>query len=274
MPLTLVQTLTDLARGSPAPAQPRQELFASKDGTPPRRWRRELKYLVARHLRHPLIADLLPLVEPDGHGGLNGCYTARSLYLDATDWRCFHDTAAGVARRHKLRIRTYPDDRSSLVKFEVKHHWNGFISKDVAPVVRDTYEALLPALQGRWMLDGRWAGAPEPLRAFFRLKQLDGLTPVLNVQFRRRAFFARHDRTVRVTFDDALSACRARDLFQPMPRGRPLIPAGGTILEVKVDRAVPYWLHRLIIKYRLRLQSFSKYGHAAANGPFGLDGSG
>ena len=226
-----------------------------------------------RHLRRPLTADLRAFTTVDGHGDGEGRYLVRSLYLDSLDWMCFFDKLAGLSVRCKLRIRDYPGaGNAGPVKFEVKYRRGQRITKDVATVDRATYERWLPLLHRRRMIDACFLEGSPGLRAFFHLKQLYAMAPIANVQFRRQAFFARSDRHVRITLDDALVFRRARDLFAPMPRA-PLLATGSLcILEVKVERSIPYWLSRLIGKYGLQAQSVSKYSHAAATGPFGLDG--
>ncbi len=105
-----------------------------------------------------------------------------------------------------------------------------------------------------------------------RVQHLYAMTPVINVQFRRQAFIARGDRHCRITIDDSLATCRARDLFETMTSARPLLAQMNAVLEIKVGRTVPFRLNRLIRKYRLQVASICKYNHTVANGPFGLDG--
>ena len=225
-------------------------------------------------MRGALLADLRAFTTFDPHAGPQGYYTVRSLYFDSPGWGSFYDKTAGLAERHKLRLRTYPDraGRFNLVKFEVKYRTGQRISKDVATLSRNEYEQLLPMLSWPRLPDTNWLEAHPALRAFFALKQLHGRVPVLVIDYRRQALRARHERRVRITLDDRLRAGRSRDLRASLNAGRPILPALQTVLEVKVNETLPYWMHRLIEKYRLRVQSVSKYALAAAVGPFGLDG--
>ncbi len=246
--------------------------------TPPtpdrqRPWRYEFKYLVPHMARRPLVADISPYVRPDANGDQQGCYTVRSIYLDSIDWRCFHEKAAGVPRRHKLRIRTYLGSPGhEPVKFEIKHHVFSRVSKDTATVDRATYESLLPALRQRRIAPAPVTQSSAALRWFFCQAHLQNLAPKIIVQFRRQAFAARHGSDVRVTLDDELKSGRARHLFDELPPSLPLLPPGVSVFEIKVKRALPTWLRRAIESYHLRLQSVSKYGAAAMAGPYGLDG--
>ena len=235
-------------------------------------WRYEFKYVLPRHLRSPLTADLRSFATPDAHTDPEGYYTVRSLYLDSLDWGCFFDKAAGLSQRHKLRIRAYVSVDSPTIKFEIKRRQGNKIHKQVAPVDLEDYKALLLALHQRRMADAQLLARLPELVAFFRVQHLHAMAPVINVQFRRQAFVARGDRHCRITIDDSLTACPARDLFETMTSARPLLAQMNAVLEIKVGSTVPFWLNQLIRKYRLQVASISKYNYAVANGPFGLDG--
>ena len=197
---------------------------------------------MARHLRGPLTADLRSFADPDDQGDAAGFYTVQSLYLDSVDWRCFYEKRAGLSRRHKQRIRCYPQPGTpiSTVKFEVKHRQGSRIGKTVAAVTTDEYRIIAEALRARraGSLDlSRFAPALTP---FVYLAVTHGMTPVINVRFRRQAFTGRIDRGVRITFDDRLVARPARDLFEPMPPARVSLGGQQSILEIKTERAVPF----------------------------------
>jgi len=237
-----------------------------------RPWRYEFKYLVPRFARRPLIADISSYVRPDVHGDAQGCYTVRSIYLDSVDWRCFHEKAAGIPRRHKLRIRTYPESPGNTpVKFEIKHHVFSRVSKDTAMADRETYDALLPALRQRRVALRPGTQSSAALLRFFFQTHFQNVSPKIIVQFRRQAFACKHGFDVRVTLDDELRSGPARHLFDDLPPSQPLLPLGTSVFEIKVRRQLPTWLRRVIESYHLRLQSVSKYGSAVVSGPYGLD---
>lgn len=200
----------------------------------------------------------------------------RSLYFDSADWRLFFEKRAGVACRHKLRVRGYVDRfaRIAGIKFEIKHRRGSKIAKVIADGGCDSagdYHRLLPFLQGRRFPDFEELAEKPELCRFFALLSIGGLRPVVNVQFRRQALVAHADASVRITLDDQLAARPARDLLEPWPANAGRLTGRDTILEIKVHRSLPFWLRRLIQKYRLRTESISKYCWAVANGPFGLD---
>ena len=54
----------------------------------------------------------------DPHNGISG-YPVRSLYFDTLDDRDFHEKAAGVELRRKLRLRSY-DPAADFAMLEMK----------------------------------------------------------------------------------------------------------------------------------------------------------
>ncbi len=225
-------------------------------------------------MRSLLTRDLRVLTEPDKTGTRDGIYTVRSLYLDSPDMSCFHEKAAGETCRHKLRIRGYFDGDvpGRKVKFEIKRRDGVRISKSYATVGLDRYAELLRALHDRRIPDFDLTSEDPNIVAFFARATARAMRPVMNVQFRRQAFVGRSDPSVRITFDDRLVARPARDLLDPLPIGPSILRPDTAILEIKVTRALPYWIKMLVNKYGLSVCSISKYCSAAHNGPFGLEG--
>ncbi len=246
---------------------------STKRSVPPRTdflWRHEIKYLVPQYVRTALTSDMRAFASADPHAPASGYYTVRSLYLDSPDWKCFYEKADGQTRRFKLRVRKYVEnDRSSLLKFEIKYKHGTHIGKLVAAVQAESHDGLLAALNRRtYSLSD---DAPDALREFFALKQRYAMCPILNVQFRRQAFFDRVHRGVRITFDDRVIARPSRDIFESMSGARPALLGNQSILEVKAHGMVPYWFQFLVRKYRLHAEPVSKYQRAAQALPFGLE---
>ncbi len=197
----------------------------------------------------------------------------RSLYLDSPSWKCVHEKTAGLSDRWKLRVRGYisPDGQIDRVKLEVKHRRNSKIAKTTAVISAKQYaEIRSTLLSGPAPSEITMANSPQ-LMEFFRLQRLFCMRPVANIQFRRQALSARTDRTVRITFDDELKAAHGTDLFDEQAHARRLLIGQLSILEVKLEGQMPFWLHHLIRKYQLQTQSVSKYVLGALTLPFGLD---
>jgi hypothetical protein len=217
---------------------------------------------VPARLRTALLHDVAAFADLDPHAAERGSYLVRSLYLDTPNWQAWHDKDAGLAHRHKQRVRTYlPDEDAAVgaVKFEIKIRGNDRIRKHVVAVPAALHEQLRPSLQGHRLPSlgdlARWTSLHE----FYRLKQLHARRGRIVVQYRRVAFRDRAQPSVRITFDDDLRAALASDLAQHPRRLTPCGPAQLGVLEIKVQDSLPRWLHVVIRRYRLRPQPLSKY---------------
>lgn len=226
--------------------------------------RLEAKYLVDRTTRTALLRDLTALMRPDIHSNPGGSYQVRSLYFDTANYMAYHEKMAGTAVRHKLRIRAYGDDPSltSTIRLEVKSRYLDHIHKIVVDVSPEDYSEIEWALRHRVLPPARLIKDSNSSKEFFRLQRQFNMEPVIIVQYRRQAFERREVNRVRVNFDDELIASRNLDLLGSLKGGRRLLQYGHAILEIKVDNALPYWLHMLISKYNLQNEAVSKYCYA------------
>jgi hypothetical protein len=213
------------------------------------RW--EVKYVVDRSTRTALDRDLRALMQADRYTGDDGSYLVRSLYFDTPDYMAYHSKMAGEPVRHKLRARTYTHDPALVrsVRLEVKSRYLNTVHKLAADV-------------GRRLPPARLVESQAELREFFRLYKMYNMEPKILVQYRRRAFERRDLVRVRVNFDFDIVASRDPDLFGDLRHARRLLRYDHSVFEIKVDGAMPYWLHMLIGKYDLQVQPFSKFCHA------------
>ena len=223
--------------------------------------RLEIKYMVDRPTRTALTRDLAAFMRSDAHGGPDGAYLVRSLYLDTPDYMAYHEKLAGAAVRHKLRVRAYGEDlnEESHLRLEVKSRYLNFIHKITVEIPWEDYGEVESALR-------RHSRPPEGLlrdsrvsQEFFRLQRQYNLEPKVVVQYRRQAFERLDLSRIRVNFDDELLATRRLDLTGPLCGARRILRPGHAIFEIKVDDGLPYWMHTLIGKYNLRHQAISKY---------------
>ncbi len=80
------------------------------------------------------------------------------------------------------------------------------------------------------------------------------------VDYLRRPYVSDYDSNFRVTFDHAVKSCVAKSLYPPegSVNWKECV-AGWTILEVKFDRRMPKWFHRILQNFELRRVSISKF---------------
>ena len=226
--------------------------------------RREIKYLVDRTTRTPLTRDLVAFMHPDRYSQSNGSYTVRSIYFDTPGYMAYHDKMAGLPSRYKLRIRAYgdPPTESSGARFEVKVRSLHNIDKFTMDVPWEEYEPIERAIRRR-ALPSAARRIDRPVSSeFFRILHQYNMEPKVLIQYRRQAWERREMNRLRVNFDDELVASRSLELQAPLSNARRLLQYGHAIFEIKVDGALPYWMHMLIAKYNLQDRSISKYCHA------------
>jgi hypothetical protein len=225
--------------------------------------RQEIKYMIDRTTRTALARDLAAFMRPDAHAGEGG-YLVRSLYFDTPEYMAYHEKLAGMAVRHKLRIRAYGDDPSqaALIRLEVKSRHLSFINKIAVDIARADYGPVAHALQRRILPPAGLMNDNKVSKEFFRLQRQYNMEPKVIVQYRRQAFERREGSRVRVSFDSELIATRNLDLLGPLAGGRRLLRPDHSIFEIKLDDFMPYWMHTLIAKYDLQNQAISKYCYA------------
>jgi hypothetical protein len=235
----------------------------TRGGAPLEFRRLEAKYFVDRRLRTALGRDLRALMRPDAHAGGDGSYLVRSLYLDTSEYRAYHEKLQGLAIRHKLRARVYGDPaRATSVRLEVKSRVLSHIHKIAVDVPREEYAGVESALFRRCAPPAAWLEANPAAREFFRIQRQWNMEPKILIEYRREALERRELGRTRVNFDLDLRATRDLALLGELRAARPVLGCGRSIFEIKVEGRIPFWLHMLIGKYSLQNEAISKYCHA------------
>jgi hypothetical protein len=217
--------------------------------------RYEMKYELALESAQRLTEDLLRHCDPDPHSGDAG-YDVYSLYWDSPQLGCFWEKLDGEKYRRKLRFRRYGTGDAAFV--EIKQRLDRTVQKRrvLWPLerVRRVFES--GSVGSELADDERDAVAQEALFLCHRLR----LEPKMAVRYRRRAYFAKFEPDLRVTFDSRLQFdAHALDIGEPFETGRYLLAPDRSILEIKFNHRVPHWLIALVQKHNLELRRFSKY---------------
>lgn len=220
----------------------------------------ELKYVVAIKAAEAFKRSLRPFLLPDGHGDRLGTYPLSSLYYDAPDLCFYREKVDGLKFRRKLRIRHYescgPLTGETAVFLEIKQRLNKVTQKRrvVLP-----YRDALRLCNERHIPDHAPQDAPVIEEIAGMLWQYN-LRPVSIVSYARQALVGtRYDVGLRVTFDTHL---RYRTGHVHLHEGRSslaLFPPGWTVVEIKVNERIPFWLTELIALHNLSLVRVSKY---------------
>ena len=231
--------------------QMRQEERAACKSTE-RKYRHELKYQVTDgqiQLLRNRISHLLPL---DSHVAQSGSYCIRSLYFDDYDNRCLKENENGTDPREKFRIRIY-NGSAEKISLECKRKERGKTHKTSCPLTQEQTRQLMA---GKVLPD---IGSQPPLLRKLTLQMMTRrLRPVVIVEYRRIPYVYKNG-NVRITLDtNILSSSEVETFLDPRISGRPVLPVGQQLLEVKYDEYLPDFIYRSLMLPNLRQTAFSK----------------
>jgi len=230
----------------------------------------ELKYIVPIQQAQKFMAVLKAYLVPDDHGDGDGSYYLSNLYYDSPGFRFYWEKVDGIRFRRKLRIRYYEAAGALTDETPV------FVEiKQRVDRVTQKRRVCLPYREARLLCQQRQVPAHEPADApvideITTLLWQYNLRPVSLVRYARKALVGTdYDIGLRVTFDQDLAyrAGSPGSFDQPLDGVQgslPLFPAGWTIIEIKVNERIPYWLTELVAAHNLNLVRVSKYCRSIA----------
>lgn len=216
-------------------------------------YRHELKYVVTAAqmaLLKNRINNLIPL---DSHVGADGSYSIRSLYFDDIYYSCYAENEIGTDPREKFRIRIY-NGNPERISLELKRKEHNMTQKR---------SCLLSKEQCQELMAGRFLpieeGQPLVLQKLNLLMRTRRMRPAVIVEYERIPYVERLGNT-RITLDQNIrSSDQIGAFLEPEVSGRPVMPAGQHILEVKYDEFLPDYIYQNLQLPRLRQTSYSKY---------------
>jgi len=223
--------------------------------------RYEFKYLLPLALRQSIEGEIQDFMRADGHSDpdLDNQYLVRSLYFDSLDSQAFYEKTDGVKSRNKFRIRTYARDfnRSAPIFLEEKGRYNERTYKHRVKLEQQDLDLIFGELNA-FDLIARYPEI-EVVEKFAATALRKGLEPRVLVDYIRRPYTSDYDMNFRVTFDQHLQAMAASELHPSDWARAKACVAGMTIMEVKFNRRIPAWFHRILQAYDLRRISISKF---------------
>jgi SPX domain protein involved in polyphosphate accumulation len=183
-----------------------------------------------------------------------------SVYYDTTALRFYWEKIEGLRFRRKLRIRHYGDrfgvTDDTVVHVEIKQRVNRVTQKR---------RVALPYRLARQLCDGRTMVAHEPGQRAFLAEVLGlvsglDLRPTAMTGYQRQAYVGRDSNLgLRVTLDHRVRG-RDRDFdLGADAENRFIVPPHRSVLEVKANDRVPYWLTDLAARSNLTVVRISKY---------------
>ena len=214
--------------------------------------RYELKYIMSKEQTEYLKQSLVGHMEVDKYG----LTSIASLYYDTPSYQLIRTSIEKPPFKEKMRLRSYGlATNESTVFLELKRKANKIVYKRRVPT---TIERVNNFFNGDEDIcaDGQIA---REIRYFKNYYQ--NLVPQCLIIYDRVAYFEK-DGDLRLTIDHN-PRYRINDLnLTSSMDGIPLLNEGETILEIKVQEAMPLWLSHILDKGRIYQGSFSKYGEA------------
>ncbi len=215
--------------------------------------RYEKKYLISHAQYRAIMNAAKDKTEPDRYGGSTVC----SVYFDTPDYRLLRASAEKPVYKEKLRVRSYgvPAEEDEVF-VELKKKYKGVVYKRRISL---TYGQSKAFLCGRNILfeKSQISGEIDRMMQFYR-----NLAPAVFISYERLALYGTIDPGIRITFDKNILARTEKPALGCGVWGKPLLPDGTILMEIKLAGAFPVALARLLSELEIYPQSFSKY-HAA-----------
>jgi len=225
-------------------------------------YRYEFKYILNKKISNQIEKEARNFMIYDGHvkKELNNKYFVRSLYFENNFSSNFYEKVDGMKIRRKYRLRTYSNffDPKVPIFFEVK----GRISERTYKKrinIKNKYLNLFLSQSQNFNLLNLYPNNEMIINFIFDSFRKN-LKPLILVDYKRRPYINKFGLYFRLTFDTNLLSSKTNNLFSNDKYSSWLeCKAGYTILEVKFDRSIPAWFHRIIQCYNLKRRSISKF---------------
>ena len=214
--------------------------------------RYEMKYLITPEQTDFLKKRLEGHMEADRYG----LTSIASLYYDTPDFRLIRTSIEKPEFKEKIRLRSYGlATDSSPVFLELKRKAYGIVYKrrvqSTIPLVKKFFDG-----EGDICAGGQINREITTFRNYYQT-----LVPACLIIYDRTAYF-KPEGSLRLTIDGAPRYRLDRLDLKTSMEGELLLPEGWSILEVKVQDAVPIWLAETLSEGKIYKGSFSKYGEA------------
>ena len=223
--------------------------------------RYEFKYFLAKEIAEEIKehASKFMILDKYANCELNNRYLVRSIYFEDNFNSNFDEKVNGYRIRKKFRLRYYNKNINvGPVFLETKgRNLERTYKRRVKINLSD-----IEIIKEKKFVYNLLNKYPEsvPIQDFvfeFYKKQLK---PKILIDYERQPYVNKHGLYFRLTFDQNLSCIKLNNSFENSSRNQKILcKAGYTILEVKFDRGIPLWFHRIIQSYNLRRQSISKF---------------
>ncbi|MBQ6782901.1 MAG: polyphosphate polymerase domain-containing protein [Acholeplasmatales bacterium] len=213
--------------------------------------RYEIKYLLTKEQTKYLVEGLKGHMVLDQYGRTSIC----SLYYDTPNHRLIRESLDKPEFKEKCRLRSYGLAKPGKPVFlELKRKAYGIVYKRRIQTSIDEVNKFFN--KNDVFSDSQIEKEITYFRDYY-----ESLKPSCLIIYDREAYYE-PDGDLRLTIDynpryrlDDLNLSTSTD-------GKSLLDEGSTILEIKVQEAIPIWLSTLLSNGKIYKNSFSKYGEA------------
>ena len=214
--------------------------------------RYEVKYILNQAQTEFLKKELVGHMELDQYG----LTSIASIYYDTPDYRLIRASIEKPPFKEKIRLRSYGLSKpGGKVFLELKRKAYGIVYKRRVVTTEDSVNRFF-SYQGNITADGQIAREITYFRDYYQK-----LVPAILIIYDREAYF-QPSGDLRLTLDHN-PRYRTNDLnLTTSMEGKNLLPQGSSILEIKVQEAMPLWLTSILSKGQIYKSSFSKVGEA------------
>lgn len=217
-------------------------------------YRSEKKYVIPKEVSLVIENEIQKLLMCDNNSD-DGIYTIRSLYFDGYDQRDYWGKVDGDYSHKKIRVRRY-GSKDSPIKLEYKEKQGDYQHKQSLLITEEEARRVQEG-DTDFLLDD----SDDVKLRFYKEMTLGIYRPVVLIEYERRAFVFDAYNT-RITFDyDIRSSEIDLDLFEEDVAWTDLLE-GYVVLEVKYDGVLFKPIDKLLKKYNMPIESYSKYEKA------------
>ncbi len=212
--------------------------------------RYELKYMITPRQKEKVLEAMQDYMKLDKYGRT----VIRNIYFDTDDYLLIRRSIEKPVYKEKLRVRSY--DRAkpdSTVFVELKKKYKHVVYK--RRISLPEKEAI------DWLCGGEHCKNTQiSAEIDYFLRFYKTLHPAVFLSYEREAFYSKDKSDFRVTFDENVLAREEDISLESKVYGKPILPKGKILMEIKCSGGIPLWMTRVLSRERIYKTSFSKYG--------------
>ncbi len=223
--------------------------------------RYEFKYIINNNIANKIENEISIFSKIDSNvTDKENYYFVNSLYFENLQNVNFYEKIDGIKKRKKFRLRTYSEyfDFQSPIFLELKGKNNQRTYKERTLVEKkEDLDVLLyysDIYNKKQFIDNK------VYENFFYEKLRKLLIPQVFIEYKRKPYTQNSGLFFRLTFDYDIKATKFHNTqLNKKIESTAECLSGYTVLEVKFDRSIPAWFHRIIQCYDLERLSISKF---------------